>query len=530
MTQLVPFNQMQAPAHLSQYAIAPDMIKQMNAAAALGTGGGGSVPKISLKQSRFRLITGNGETVLPQLELQVALLRVNDGINKTWFEKAWNPNDEPTLPECSSDDGVTPRADSQKRQSNDCASCPHNQWGSSINPVTGKKGKSCQDSKRMALVGSPNGRFDSPNSEVYQLAIPPASLGDFGGFISKLSQGSVPAAYNMVVVSVAFDTTVSYPKLNFQAVRWLEADEYAAVSARYNDPEVKRIAGLPDAQTMHVGTVGQVAHQPAGQQPVQQQVQQQPQQFAQQQPQQFAQQQQPVQQQVQQPVQQPQQSAQQQPVQQQQFTQQQPAQQQQFTQQPQQFEQAQQPVQQAQQFAQPQQFTQQQPQQFEQQPQQFTQQQPVAEQASQQPQAGGPVRERGKPSPGKARRNAQEIADDKAADEADAARATGQAQVQAQSQQVPVHQFTQQPQQFEQQPQQFAQQQQPVQQQQFAQPQQFEQQPQQFAQQPVQQAQQFDSSQPFAGAQQAVQTGAPNQPGVVSGDALGGLAGWDDPV
>jgi hypothetical protein len=559
MSNLVPFNQMQAPAHLAQLQLSPDLVKQMNAAAALGTGGGG-VPKISLKGGHFRLQVQGAETVLPTRAVQIALLRVNDGINKTWYSTPWKEGEEPVQPDCSSDDGIAPRIDSPKRQSEFCETCPHNQWGSGVNPTTGKKTKSCSDTKRLALVPpGPNGRFVTPDETAYQLAIPPASLSDFGGFVRQLSAGSVKAAYNMVVVEIAFDTTVSYPKLNFRAVRWLELDEYTVVAARYDDVEVMRIAGLAEYQGRPVGHaqvgVAQVAHQPqqapvqqAYQQPVQQQPQQnfaQPQQQPnvgwpqpQQQPVQHQQpQQQPVHQQPQQNFAQPEANAgwpqpqqnfaqpQQQPVHQQpqqnfaqpeanagwpqpqqNFAQpqQQPVHQQpqqNFAQPSQDFTQPQQNFAQPQQnFAQPQQqpVHHQQPQQNFAQPQQPVQQQP---QQPQQPQpqpeqqaqprlmAGG--REYGKPAAGKTRRNAQEIAEDKAADEASAGGGQGSNA-----------------------PQTFAQPQQNNAPQTFAQPQQA-----------------FDPAQPFAGAQQEAPTGAPNQPGVVeSADIGGALAGWDDPV
>src|SRR5690606_37043581 len=123
-------------------------------------------------------------------------------------------------PECSSDDGVRPRADSAMPQCGAdglCATCPQNQWGSKINRLTGEKIKACTDSKRMAVVAPGNdGRFASQGADLYQLAVPPASLKDFGSFIRGLAHMPTPAAYNMVVVEVAFDTTVTFPKIVFK--------------------------------------------------------------------------------------------------------------------------------------------------------------------------------------------------------------------------------------------------------------------------------------------------------------------------
>lgn len=546
MSNLVQFNQIQPPAYVAQLAIPPDRVKAMNAAAALGTGGGGGVNKISLKQSRFRLVVNGVETVLPVLAIQVALLRVNDGINKTWFEKAWNPDAEPTQPECSSDDGILPRLDSPKRQANDCASCPWNQWGSSINPTNGKKTKACQDSKRMAVIPpGPNGRFTSKEVESFQLAIPPASLTDFGSFVRSLGNMPTPAAYNMVVVEVSFDTEATFPKLNFRPIRWFENDEFEVVASRYTDAEVMRTAGLAEAQTYNLGApslapqlaapaaqVHHLAHQapaPASyvdpnaaafvQQPVYVQPAQQVQQVQQ------VQQPAPVQEApagwgaaapvpVQEapagwgsaePVQQPAAAVVQQPVVQQ------PA-----------AAVVQQPVvdnggfdgwgnpvtgQIAQPAPQPQQA---QPAQQAQQPaqgdEQWTRTQPVSQPQvspqvhqpvhTDQPQVqGGAVRERGKASPGKARRTPAEMEEDRLADAAGGQQQAAQ-QTQQTAQDGPAGWGVATP-----------------------------------TAAPKAATPDFDPLNPFAGAPQQQTTGAPNQPGVLDGSAADvAFAGWDDPV
>jgi hypothetical protein len=469
MSNVVPFQNMQAPAFLAQVNLTPDQVRAMNAAAAVGTGGGG-LNKISLKQSRFRMVVGGQEQIIPSLSIDMVLVRVNDGINKTWYEKDWNPNEDAGMPDCSSDDGITPRADSPKRQCDTCAACPRNQWGSKINQVTGAKGKQCQDTKRMAILPpGPDGRYASSDS-LFQLAVPPASLGDFGGFVRNLAAMPTPAAYNMVVCEVSFDPQVTYPKILFRPKRWLDNDEWEHVSKLYDDQETKRVAGLAEAQTMQLTNANNVA--PQAQPQMQQQAQQnwnQPQQQVQ----------------PQQNWNQPQQQVQPQ----------------QNWNQPQQMAQQPQAVDQGANWNQPQQA---QPQQNWNQPQQQPQQ-PVQQQPQQQPQqpVQQPVqRERGKPAPGRSRRTKEEMEEDRLADERDAMMAQQNAQTQQPAQQ------------------------------QAQQPQQSWGQPQPVAQQPVQQAQQMqvDPNNPWAGAgQQPQQTGAPIQPNVMGGDVASAFQGWDDP-
>jgi hypothetical protein len=270
MNNMIPFGQGQAPAFLTQLGMTPEQVAAMNSGAAVGTGGGG-VNRISLKQSRFRLIVGGTETmVIPTLNIQLVIVRANDGVTKTWYEKEWTPDQgENTAPDCSSDDGIVPRMDSPKRQANSCATCPMNEWGSKTNKLTGAKIKACTDGKTMAILApGANGQFGV--GDLYQLKTPPASLGEFGGFVKGLSSLPQPVPYNAVVADVSFDPQANFPKLLFKPVRYLDAQEYELVAKRYNEDETKRIAGLADVQTMRTPQLAAPQQAPVQQQAPQQ--------------------------------------------------------------------------------------------------------------------------------------------------------------------------------------------------------------------------------------------------------------------
>ena len=258
--------QQQMPARLMQRDAAATA--KMNAEAAAGTGGGSNINRISLKQSRFRLIIGGEEAkVLPDLHLDVVIVRGNPGVNKTYYIKQWKPGQEPEAPDCMSSDGIRPSPDSTSKQSDLCATCPQNEWGSKINPLTGKKIKACADGKRIAVL--PPGKLDG---DMFQMTIPPASIGDFGAFLKQLNQVSPPVLYNDIVVRISFDTEVSYPKLKFEPVRYLTDDEAAKVQERFESSESKIVCGVEDhaapAQPAQQAPVQQA--QPAQQAPVQQ--------------------------------------------------------------------------------------------------------------------------------------------------------------------------------------------------------------------------------------------------------------------
>lgn len=241
-TNLTVFQQ-NLPAHLR--AAAADAAR-LNAGAANGTGGGVSINKLGIKGAKWRLIEGGDEVkVFEKNELDLVIVRANDHITKTYYAKPWKPGQEPEAPDCSSDDGIKPRADSKAKQCDNCAGCPHNQWGSYINPQTGSKGKKCTDSKRIAVC--PPGRLEK--GKLYQLQIPAASLKPFAALIGQLNSIEPPVPYNAVVVRFAFDTDQTFPKIKFEPADWLSEEQYAQAKARFDSQEAKETAGVPGAST-----------------------------------------------------------------------------------------------------------------------------------------------------------------------------------------------------------------------------------------------------------------------------------------
>ena len=460
MSQVIPFNQAPLPAHLQAAAGA-----NINQQAAVGTGGGMSVDHISLKGGRFHLVKGGQTTTLQQFTLNVVIIHANPGVTKAWYASAWNPDQEANAPECASDDGIVPRADSPMPQCNNCAACPQNQFGSKINPQTGAKSKACADKKTIAIVTP-----DNVGGDMVRLQIPAASMAEFGAYLRNL-----PAAYYAVITEISFDTTVSFPKIKFRPIDYVrDPAAFQLIEQRHHSDEAKAIAGVAGFVQMRAAAPAALAA------PAQQPMLAPPAHIQQQIPVQQIEQpvyQQPVQQGFGAPVQQPvyqqpvQQPVYEQPVQQPVYQQPAPMQQPVY----------QQPV--AQPMAAP----------APQDPalaaifggQQV--QQPVAQPAPVMQQAAQPAanvhpsgREYGRPMPGKARRTKVEMAEDAAVGIGKAPGEQDEEEAQ-QAQTAPV-------------------------------------------QQPVQDAPQFGAQQP---APQAYQQPA-NQPQVMAGAAVDAFAGWDD--
>ena len=165
----------------------------------------------------------------PVQSLDVVVVGVSPNVSKMWYAtKFVQGSDSP--PDCWSVDGQAPDATvpQEKRQGTVCATCPKNLWGSRITN-DGKKGKECQDSRRIAVV--PLGRPADLLNEVFGgpmlLRIPPMSLPGLASYAQFLEQKG--AGLEFVGTRLSFDWSVTYPQLTFEALGWLDDDQAEAV-------------------------------------------------------------------------------------------------------------------------------------------------------------------------------------------------------------------------------------------------------------------------------------------------------------
>lgn len=204
----------------------------------LSAGVRGSYGIVSIRGSRWHIKFSDEETTVTDTEtgdpvgsLRVVLLKASPNVSKNYYESGYEEgSSEP--PTCWSIDGTVPDPASVK-QAPSCAACPKNQFGSRITDA-GKKAKACGDSRRIAVI--PEGDL---KNEVYGgpmlLRVPAASLSNLSQFGKKMSNQGFP--YNTIVTRLSFDHDVSFPKIEFNALRPLndaEADEIIKLIA---DPE-----------------------------------------------------------------------------------------------------------------------------------------------------------------------------------------------------------------------------------------------------------------------------------------------------
>ena len=232
MSNALTLANVQVPAHLAQRVGVPSVLAQSLSG---GIGSGESVPRISIKGSRFRIVEGTTETVLDTTTIDVVVVGANPRLSKTWYAKAWTPDSEPSSPDCFSMDGVSPDASSAEPQNDLCASCPQNAWGSKVTPQ-GKQIKACSDQKRLAVVAA-----DDPTGPIYLLQVTPAALQGLGKYQKELSMRGIPA--EIVRTRLSFDTDASFPKLKFDFGGFLDEATQAEVDKLFGTGEVRQITG-----------------------------------------------------------------------------------------------------------------------------------------------------------------------------------------------------------------------------------------------------------------------------------------------
>lgn len=194
----------------------------------------GKVWSIRYRGDETQLMRDDGDG--PRGSIEVVVIKASSQVSKIWYENGYVEGSN-AAPDCFSNNGVTPEPTSAKKQCDNCATCPMNQWGSRVTPQ-GKAGKACADSKRLAVVP-----LQDLDNEVYGgpmlLRVPAASLNDVAMYGQKMQQLGYP--YFAIGTRIAFDPAESFPKFVFSAIRPLSDGEADKIIAMRDGHQVQRI-------------------------------------------------------------------------------------------------------------------------------------------------------------------------------------------------------------------------------------------------------------------------------------------------
>jgi hypothetical protein len=209
----------------------------------MSSGGGSTMRRIQLSNGRTfkRIVSGEqiGKAVPNQLDVIVVDWLAEP--SRKFYASAYDKDAKATLPDCWSNDGVTPEAGAKNKQGSSCAACPKNVKGSGQNG----KGKACRYERRIAVLVA-----GDPSGDVYQIAIPGASLfsdndGSIYGFEGyKKFLFANDEALDTVVTRIIYDAEADTAKVGFKAIRHLTEVEAGFVDAAQDDPETERYTKL----------------------------------------------------------------------------------------------------------------------------------------------------------------------------------------------------------------------------------------------------------------------------------------------
>jgi len=210
--------------------------------------GGGTSRRIQTNTNgTFKRII-NGEQIGNAVrgEINVIIVNALPEISRIYYATKYDPNGEPTLPNCWSNLGDKPEAAASDKQSASCVSCPQNVQGSG----EGGKGRACRYQRRIAVMleGDQSG-------DVYQFQIAAKSLfgkgtahsHPFESYIKYLlANGADPDG---VVTNISFDANADTMELLFTPIREITDEEYEMVRAAQQRPESDMYCKITVAQT-----------------------------------------------------------------------------------------------------------------------------------------------------------------------------------------------------------------------------------------------------------------------------------------
>lgn len=231
---------MELPEHLRSGPLA-EAAKRALADAQAMSSASNSIPRISFRGREFRLQNNGEEVAKFRDNLDVVILGVEPPgalMVKAYYEKGYQVGSKEP-PDCASDDGIAPASYVSKKQSQTCASCPMNKFGSAISKASGKPTKACRDAKRLwvklADGNTINGQpfKEPPFSErtTYGVNVSVASLkslAEHGRLLGGYGQSPAVCVTRMVMLDAEF------PQVDFKLHAWLDA-ETAPLALKLNE-------------------------------------------------------------------------------------------------------------------------------------------------------------------------------------------------------------------------------------------------------------------------------------------------------
>jgi hypothetical protein len=187
-------------------------------------------------------MNGNSSFTLPngQDGAEIEVVIVDFVSSNLFYDRAFDANN-PSPPACfavgDEPSLLIPVADSPDKQSETCATCPNNQFGSA------GRGKACKNTRLLAVTPVAEEDDDS-ELPIWILSVPPTSIKAIDGYVHKLAmkQKITPIG---VVTRISLDRSTTFSAPRFEDVRPLRDDELARVFPMIEEAK-DRLRAVPD--------------------------------------------------------------------------------------------------------------------------------------------------------------------------------------------------------------------------------------------------------------------------------------------
>lgn len=187
--------------------------------------GSRSLPHLSIQDQTFTVIDGENKHNVANMDkengnmlyVDVHIIDASMFMSKIYYVGSYDRDADATAPTCYSNDGFRPASDVNEPQSDFCAQCQHNAWGSRMTEA-GKKGKACNDAWKVAVIVP-----EHKNDKVLQMRVPPASLQNWLAYTGQFNDYDHPGEDRKMNVADVL-TRVFFEKqgvINFMALEVL---------------------------------------------------------------------------------------------------------------------------------------------------------------------------------------------------------------------------------------------------------------------------------------------------------------------
>lgn len=220
---------MNVPAHIAARIAARQQAGTKSTVASAVVSDGISIPRISIRAGRYRLVEEGVETTVG-VTLDTIIVGANPRVSKVFYAKQFDASATDVRPECWSNDGLKPDAGVTAPVHNQCADCPHNVLGSKILP-SGAKSKMCADQRHLAVVAA------ADPTKVYSLTVPVSGMKALREYFKEL--GNYGIGPEEVVTELGFDDAASFPKITFKQKGYVPEKAIARVDQMLESDPVK---------------------------------------------------------------------------------------------------------------------------------------------------------------------------------------------------------------------------------------------------------------------------------------------------